>query len=225
MRLLIVEDDELMARSLKRLLELKGFAVDWLSDALKARTRLLLYRGEYDLLLLDLGLPGMSGTALTTSLREEGVTVPIIIITGQSETESKITLLNSGAEDYVVKPFSSGELVARINSVLRRPTVTQPIVYTLGDLTVDTAARRLRAGGKEIPLTLKEYSLLECFLRRPNEVLTREDLYNKVWDFNSVNLSNVLDVHIKNLRKKLTSADNSVLFETIRGVGYRLAAQ
>lgn len=225
MRLLIVEDDELMAKSLKKLLEMRGFAVDWLADAVKARTRLLLYRSEYDLLLLDLGLPGMNGTALTTSLREEGVEVPIIIITGQSETASKITLLNSGAEDYVVKPFSSGELVARINSVLRRPAVTQPVVYTIGELTVDTAARRLRAGNKEIPLTLKEYALLECFLRRKGEVLTREDLYNKVWDFNSVNLSNVLDVHIKNLRKKLTSADNSVLFETIRGVGYRLAAQ
>ncbi|MCR4281392.1 MAG: response regulator transcription factor [Candidatus Kaiserbacteria bacterium] len=224
MRLLIVEDEEVIAKNLKKILELKGFAVDWIEDALKARTRILMYREEYDLILMDLGLPGMNGMALTTSLREEGVKTPIIIVTGDSETASKIALLNSGAEDYVVKPFSSEELVARINSVLRRPVTMQPVVYAVGELTIDTAAHRLSIGNKDIPLTLKEYALLECFIRSPNEVLTREDLHNKVWDFNALNLSNVLDVHIKNLRKKLESAGNSVRFETIRGVGYRLVA-
>ena len=224
MRLLIVEDEEIIAKNLKKFLEAKGFTVDWLSDALKARTRLLLYRGEYDLVLLDLGLPGMNGMALTTSLREEGVTTPIIIVTGQSETASKIALLNSGADDYVVKPFAPEELMARINSVVRRPVVSQPIVHTVGDLEINTATRRVRAGNQDIPLTLKEYSLFECFFRRPNEVLTREDLYNQVWDFNSMTLSNVLDVHIKNLRKKLAVTENTARFETVRGVGYRLVA-
>lgn len=221
MRLLIVEDEETVAKNLKKLLELKGIAVDWLSDALVARTRILMYRNEYDIILLDLGLPGMSGMALTTSLRDEGVTTPIIIVTGESDTASKITLLNSGADDYVVKPFSSEELIARINSVLRRPATSQPVVYTVGEFTMESATHSLRAGKTEIPLTLKEYSLLECFLRRPNEVLTREDLCNKVWDFNSLTLSNVLDVHMKNLRKKLSGASNSGRFETVRGVGYR----
>ena len=221
MRLLIVEDEETVAKNLKKLLELKGIAVDWLSDAIDARTRILMYREDYDPILLDLGLPGMNGMALTTSLREEGVTTPIIIVTGQSETASKIALLNSGADDYVVKPFSSDELIARINSVLRRPATSQPVVYTAGDLTMDTAEHSLRAGNTKIPLTLKEYALLECFLRRPNEVLTREDLSNKVWDFNSLTLSNVLDVHMKNLRKKIGEVSNSARFETVRGVGYR----
>ena len=167
----------------------------------------------------------MDGMTLTKSLRAEGVTTPIIIVTGKSETENKVALLNSGADDYVVKPFSSDELLARINSVLRRPVQSQPVVYTVGNLTVDTATRRLRTeDNTEIPLTLKEYSLLECFLRRPNEVLKREDLYNQVWDFNSLSWSNVLDVHMKNLRKKLAAADDSARFETVRGVGYRLMA-
>src|SRR3989344_3182334 len=222
MHLLVVEDEETLAKNIKRLLEYRGFAVDVLHDAEKALTRLSMYRNDYSLVLLDLGLPGMGGMELTKKLREEGVAVPIIILTGQSETRYKIELLNSGADDYVVKPFSSEELVARINSVLRRPQPSQPIVHTLGELTVDTATRKVRAGGKEIPLTLKEYSLFECFLRKPGEVLTRDELCNQVWDFNSLNWSNVLDVHMKNLRKKLIEAERSARFETVRGVGYRL---
>ncbi len=223
MRLLIVEDEEIVAQNLKNVLTLKGFAVDHIADALKARTRILMYRNEYDLILMDLGLPGMNGVALTTLLREEGVTTPIIIVTAESETASKIALLNSGADDYIVKPFSPEELLARVNSVLRRPVVATPVVHSVGDLEINTATRRVRAGETDIPLTLKEYSLFECFLRRPNEVLTREDLCNQVWDFNSLTLSNVLDVHMKNLRKKLAD-HQAARFETIRGVGYRLVA-
>ena len=224
MRLIIIEDEERQAENLKKILEFRGFAVDWLSSAEKARTRLLMYRNEYDLALLDLGLPGMGGLELTKTLRAEGVMTPIIILTGRSETTHKIELLNSGADDYVVKPFSSDELIARINSVLRRPLVAQPVVHSVGALEIDTAARRVRAGDVEIPLTLKEYSLLECFVRRPNEVLKREDLSNQIWDFNALTLSNVLDVHMKNLRKKLQRGDTAVRFETVRGVGYRLVA-
>ncbi|MBI4133665.1 response regulator transcription factor [Candidatus Uhrbacteria bacterium] len=222
MRLLIVEDEEKLAKNLKRLLEFRGFAVDILDSGERAFTRLSLYRNDYSLALIDLSLPGLDGTTLTKRLREEKVTLPIIIITGRAETQFKIELLNSGADDYVVKPFSSEELVARINSVLRRPLVAQPIVHTVGNLTVDTASRKVSAEGAEIRLTLKEYSLLECFLRRPGEVLTRNELANQVWDFNSVNWSNVLDVHMKNLRKKLSQAERAARFETIRGVGYRL---
>ncbi|OGG50309.1 hypothetical protein A2763_01450 [Candidatus Kaiserbacteria bacterium RIFCSPHIGHO2_01_FULL_54_36] len=222
MHILIVEDEETLGKNLKKLLEHKGFGVDWLPNAEKARTRLLMYRNEYDIVVLDLTLPGMSGMELTRGLREEGVTTPIIILTGNSDTQTKIDLLNSGADDYVVKPFSSDELIARIGSVLRRPAVVQPVVHTLGELTVDTAARRVRLRDTEIPLTLKEYSLFECFLRRPGEVLTREELLNQVWDFNTLSWSNVLDVHMKNLRKKLEAMEDSARFETVRGVGYRL---
>lgn len=222
MHILIVEDEEALARNLKKLLEHKGFGVDWLANAEKARTRVLLYRNEYDMIILDLALPGMDGSTFTKGLRAEGVTTPIIIVTGNADTQNKIELLNSGADDYVVKPFSGDELIARISSVLRRPAIAQPVVHKLGDLTVDTAARRVQIGDEEVSLTLKEYALFECFLRRPGEVLSREELFNQVWDFNTLTWSNVLDVHMKNLRKKLEASERAARFETIRGVGYRL---
>ncbi len=224
MRLLIVEDEETIAKNLKKILEMKGFAIDWLADGEKALTRILMYHTEYDAILLDLALPGLDGVTLTKSLRAEGITTPIIILTGQSQTEYKVELLNSGADDYVVKPFSSDELIARISSVLRRPKEAQKVVHTVGTITIDTAAHRVNIGNTEITLTLKEYALLECFLRRPGEVFTREELCNQVWDFNAMTLSNVLDVHMKNLRKKLAADGNSARFETVRGVGYRFVA-
>lgn len=221
MRVLIVEDEAGLAKNLKKILELKGFVVDWLADGEKARTRISMYHKDYDAIILDLTLPGMDGMTLTKSLRAENITTPIIILTGRSETENKIALLNAGADDYIVKPFSSDELIARIMSVVRRPSTVQKVVHAVGDITIDTAAHRVSVGGAEIPLTLKEYSLLECFLRRPGEVFTREELSSQVWDFNAMTLSNVLDVHMKNLRKKLKRNGNSTRFETVRGVGYR----
>ncbi len=224
MRLLIVEDEPELVANLKKILELKGYATDVLMDGKQAQTRIRLYHKDYDVIVLDLGLPGMDGLALIKSLRAEGITTPIIILTGQSDVESKVTLLDSGADDYVVKPFSSTELIARIASVSRRPPVVQKVVHTLGDIEIDTAHHRVSIENVEIPLTLKEYSLLECFLRRPGEVFTREQLSDQVWDFNALTLSNVLDVHMKNLRKKLNRGSNPPHFETIRGVGYRLVA-
>lgn len=222
MHLLIVEDEEKLARALKKGLEMRGYAVDWLADAEKARSRILLYRDEYDLILLDLMLPGVDGATITESVRAEGVTTPIIILTARNETEHKIDLFNKGADDYVVKPFSFEELLSRISAVLRRPALSQPVVLTVGALTMDTASRVVHLDEVEVPLTLKEFSLLECFMREPNIVLTREKLFDHVWDFNSLSWSNVLDVHMKNLRKKLDNGTNHPKFETVRGVGYRL---
>jgi DNA-binding response OmpR family regulator len=226
MHILIVEDEEKLARALKKGLEVKGFAVDWLSDSEKARNRILLYRNEYDLIILDLMLPGIDGAQVTESVRQENVTTPIIILTARNETEHKVDLLNKGADDYIVKPFSFEELLARINSVLRRPSLAQPVILKVGDLEMDTSTRVVRQEGKEVPLTLKEFSLLECFMREPGTVLSREKLFDHVWDFNSLSWSNVLDVHMKNLRKKLQNDNGSEqLFETVRGVGYRLAGE
>ena len=224
MHLLIVEDEERLAKALKKGLESKGYAVDWLADSEKALNRILLYRDEYDLIILDLMLPGIDGATITESVRKENVTVPIIILTARNETEHKVDLLNKGADDYVVKPFSFDELVARINSVLRRPASQQYVVFKAGDLEMDTATRTVRKNGEEVPLTLKEFALLECFMREPGVVLSREKLFDHVWDFNSLSWSNVLDVHMKNLRKKLNHEHGKDLFETIRGVGYRFTA-
>src|SRR3989344_3580769 len=165
MHLLIVEDEEKLARALKKGLEMRGYAVDWIADSEKARSRILLYRNEYDLVLLDLMLPGIGGAAITESVRNENVTTPIIVLTARNETEHKVDLLNKGADDYIVKPFSFEELLARINSVLRRPTVSQPVVLTVGALEMDVAMRVVRINGEEVPLTLKEFALLECFMR------------------------------------------------------------
>lgn len=223
MRLIIVEDEAVFAQNLKQLLELKGFAVDWLESADKALNRILVYQNDYDMILLDLTMPGMDGMALTQKLRTEGVKVPIIILTGKGETENKIMLLNSGADDYIVKPFAVDELIARVSSILRRPDTPRAITLSAGDLAVDTARRRVTVDGKEVALTLKEYALLECFIQRPDQVISREELSSKVWDFAALTLSNVLDVHMRNLRKKLNDVDGK-RFETIRGVGYRLVA-
>jgi DNA-binding response OmpR family regulator len=226
MHLLIVEDEEKLAKALKKGLEMKGYAVDWLPDPQKALSRIMLYRDEYDLIILDLMLPGIDGATITESVRKENVTTPIIILTARNETEHKVDLLNKGADDYIVKPFSFDELLARISSVLRRPQTSQPVILRVGELEMNASTRTVVKNGEEVPLTLKEFALLECFMRQPNEVLSREKLFDHVWDFNSLSWSNVLDVHMKNLRKKLHDDQHGTpVFETVRGVGYRLAGE
>ena len=222
MRLIIVEDERELAENLKKLLELKGFSVDWLPSAEKAYNRILLYQSDYDAVILDLSFSGMNGMELTRKLRSGDVKIPILILTGDGETKTKIALLNSGADDYIVKPFSVDELIARINSVLRRPATPLPTTLSAGSITMNIGERRTQVGGKDVTLSLKEYALLECFVRHPGEAMSREQLSNKVWDFAALTLSNVLDVHMVSLRKKVGSSDSAVRFETIRGVGYRL---
>ncbi len=222
MRILIVEDEAKLAEALKRGLESKGFAVDWISESEKARTRIMLYRDEYDLILLDLMLPGVDGATITRDAREAGVTTPIIVLTARDETEYKIELLNIGADDYLAKPFSFEELVARINAVLRRPEQSIQTTLKVRDIELDPSSRTVTKGGDPLALTLKEYSLLEYFMRHPDEALTRESILDHVWSFDFPGFSNVLDVHMKNLRKKLDTYGDTPLFETVRGVGYRL---
>lgn len=223
MRILIVEDEVKLAEALKKGLETKGFTVDWLADGDKARTRILLYKDEYDLVLLDLMLPDVGGDVICRDAREAGVMTPIIMLTARDEMEYKIELLNSGADDYITKPFSFDELVARIQAVLRRPAETLPGRLVVRDIELDLAKHTVSKKGADIPLTLKEFSLLELFMRHPNEAMPREAILDHVWSFDFPGFSNVLDVHMKNLRKKLDDyADADPLFETIRGVGYRL---
>jgi DNA-binding response OmpR family regulator len=224
MRILIVEDETKLAEAVKKGLELKGFTVDWIAEGDKARTRILLYKTEYDLVLLDLMLPGISGDQICRDVREAGVTTPIIMLTARDETEFKVDLLNSGADDYITKPFSFDELIARIQAVLRRPEQTLPGVLAVRNIELDTGKHSVTKGGAEVSLTLKEFSLLELFMHHPNEALPREAILDHVWSFDFPGFSNVLDVHMKNLRKKLDTnyEDADPLFETIRGVGYRL---
>lgn len=224
MRILVVEDEPKLASVIAKGLTAKGYAVDTIEDGGEALTRLLVHGGDYDLVLLDLMLPTKSGLEICQEARAANVTVPIIALTARSETEHKVELLQAGADDYVVKPFSFDELVARIEAILRRPQATVATVLQVGEIELDPVAFKVTHEGAEVPLTLKEFRLLEYFLRRPNEVVNREDLLAHLWDFNYEAFSNVVDVHIKNLRNKLDSEGVPSLFETIRGIGYRLRA-
>lgn len=223
MRLLVVEDEPKLAGVIAKGLTSKGYAVDTIADGQEALTRILVHGSDYDLIILDLMLPGKTGNEICKEVRAANLTVPILILTARAETEHKVDLLLAGADDYMVKPFSFDELLARIQAILRRPNETLPIVLSAGELELDPVGHVVKQGGKEIPLTLKEFRLLEYFMRHPNQVVNREDLLTHLWDFNYEAFSNVVDVHIKNLRQKLDkNNDGPSILETIRGIGYRL---
>ncbi|MDO8514438.1 MAG: response regulator transcription factor [bacterium] len=222
MKVLLVEDEEKLADAIKRGLELQGYTVDIVADGAKALTRISLHRSDYDVVVLDLMLPSMDGQEICKQMRAKDITVPILILTARAETETKVQLLSSGADDYLVKPFSFAELNARLQALLRRPSETLPQVLRSGDIELDPRTRRATRGGEEVPLTLKEYGLLEYFMRHPDQVVNREDLLTHLWDFNYAGFSNVVDVHVKNLRRKLDGKDAEGVLETVRGIGYRL---
>lgn len=224
MRLLLVDDEERFTAILAEGLRRKGYAVDTVNDGVKAYTRISLHRNDYDLVILDLMLPGMSGLDICRQLRAEGITIPILILTGRSEEEQKVELLMSGADDYLVKPFSFEELAARVQAILRRPVESIPTVLRVLDIELDPSERTVNRDGVPLSLTLKEFGLLEYFLRHPNQVINREDLIAHLWDFNYESFSNVVDVHVKNLRRKLDFGSQPSILETVRGIGYRLHA-
>lgn len=221
MKILVVDDEQKLADALAKGLTLKGFSVDTLYDGKDALARIRLHAPDYDLIVLDLMLPHVGGVAITKEVRELGVTTPIIILTAQQETETKVDLLLSGADDYMVKPFSFDELVARVHAILRRPKTMVAEVLSAGTITIDPNARTAQVDGAPLSLTLKEFSLLEYFMRHQNEVVNREDLLAHLWDFNYDSFSNVVDVHVKNLRKKLDEKGSACTLEAVRGIGYR----
>ena len=223
MKILLVEDEQKLAQAIARGLGLEGYTVDTIADGKKALTRISLQRSDYDLIILDLMLPSLDGHEIAKQVRAMNITTPILVLTARNETETKVQLLQSGADDYLVKPFSFAELVARIRALLRRPTESLPETLKVGEVELNPGERRAYRNGKEIPLTLKEFGLLEYFMRHPNQVINREDLLNHLWDFNYAGFSNVVDVHVKNLRRKLDGKDGDSVLETVRGIGYRLA--
>jgi DNA-binding response OmpR family regulator len=224
MRLLVVEDADKLARALKRGLEREGYAVDTLADGRLAQTRLRSRHDEYDLVVLDVMLPGADGFTICRDLRERGVTVPVLMLTARDTTADKVTGLDSGADDYLVKPFAFEELLARVRTLLRRPRNALPVALVVGDLVLDPGARTVRRGAAAIDLTTKEFALLEFLMRHPGEVLSRERILDHVWDDEYDASSNVIDVHLKNLRRKVDRPGAPSLFRTARGVGYSLRA-
>ena len=224
MRILVVEDQEKLANSIKKGLEYKGFAVDVVFDGAAAQRRLD-FNGHtnFDLIILDIMLPLVDGLTICKSLRSKNISTPILMLTAKDTLENKIEGFNTGADDYLVKPFALEELIARVSALLRRPQGVIATELTFSGITLNITSRTVFKNNKEVTLTAKEFAILEQFIRHPNEVMSREKIMNHVWDFAFDGFSNVLDVHIKNLRKKLQNKSENI-FETVYGVGYRFKA-
>ena len=218
----MVEDEVRLASALERGLSREGYAVDVLHDGGKALTRLRNCHDEYDLAILDVMLPGTDGFQICRRLRDEDVHLPILMLTARDATRDKVEGLDSGADDYLVKPFEFDELFARMRTLLRRPLQVLPPRLELADLVLEPDSRKVTRGGEQVLLTAKEFALLEYFLRHPGEVLSRERLLAHAWEYEFDGFSNVVDVHLSNLRKKIDRPGQHRLFHTVRRVGYVL---
>ncbi len=222
MKILLVEDNKKLSEALKTGLEREAYAVDCAYDGETAEKRIANHDKDYDLVILDVMLPAKNGTEVCAAWREKNITIPVLMLTAKDTLADKVLGLDSGADDYLIKPFAFEELLARLRALLRRPKEAAPAILSSGEIVLDCAAKKATVGGREIPLTLREFSILEFFMRHPNQVLTREQILAHVWEFSFISLSNVVDVHIKNLRKKL--GDNGKHLQTLRGTGYKLKA-
>jgi two-component system, OmpR family, response regulator len=220
MRVLVVEDDVKMAALVRRGLLEEGLAVDvarvgddalWMAGAT-----------DYDAIVLDVMLPGLDGFELCRRLREAGRWSPVLMLTARDSVEDRVAGLDAGADDYLVKPFSFAELLARLRSLARRPALERPAVLEVGDLRLDPATRRVWRGEVEIHLSAKEFALLETFMRRPGQVLSRYQLLEHCWDYSYENRSNVVDVYVRYLREKVDRPFGRASLATVRGAGYRL---
>jgi len=219
-RILVVEDDPKTARFLKQGLEEEGHAVDLAADGEEGSY--LGHLNPYDLILLDIQLPKRNGLQLSAELRREGVETPILMLTGRDSTPDVVRGLNAGADDYLTKPFDFDELLARVNALTRRRTGPATGVLRFGDLQLDRLKRQVRRGAHLIDLSPREFRLLEYFMLHPEEVVTRVQLLEKVWDMSFDPETNVVDAHISNLRKKLGQFSDPRLLHTVRGAGYVL---
>jgi two-component system, OmpR family, copper resistance phosphate regulon response regulator CusR len=221
MRILLVEDEESAARMLAKGLRERAYAVDIASDGETASYQAAI--NEYDLIILDVMLPVKDGLHVCHELRRSGSPVPILMLTARDSIDDRVTGLDSGADDYLVKPFDLHELLARVRALLRRGPALRSDLLSVADLTVDVRARSARRGNRAIRLTAKEYALLEFLARRAGEVVTRAEIAEHVWDENFDPFSNLIEVYIQRLRRKLDDGGTEQLIHTMRGEGYQLA--
>ena len=218
-RILVIEDEDKISDLLRRGLSYEGYRVDVARDG---QTGLNLARDNPpDLVILDWMLPGMDGLEVCRRLRSGGA-VPIIILTARDSVADRVIGLDAGADDYMIKPFSFDELLARLRALLRRASPQSPEVLKFADLTLDTGTRRALRGERAIDLTAKEYELLELFMRNPRQVLTRDVIFDRVWSYDFGGESNIIEVYIRYLRQKLEGENEARLLHTVRGVGYVL---
>ena len=220
-----MEDEEALANIIKDSLRAEGYAVDHVSDGQKALGRIQSTYQEYDLIMLDLMLPNKGGLEICQEMRKINIDTPVLILTVNDDLESKVSLFDAGANDYLVKPFEFKELFSRIRAITRRPKKALSTELKASDITLNPATQKVSRAGREIELTLKEFRILEYFMRNPGMAISREDLVRNVYDFDYDSFSNVLDVFINRLRNKIDKGRTVKLIETVRGIGYRLNAQ
>jgi len=218
MRILIVEDNKKLSEYIKMALEEKSYSVDAVYDGEAGEKRAVF--GDYDLIVLDIMLPKKDGFAVCRDLRQKDINLPIIMLTARGELDDRVEGLDSGADDYLVKPFELEELLARIRALLRRPKQKEAEVLTAQDITIDNAKHRAKQNGVELKLTIKEYAVLEYLVRNKGRVLERDQILDHCWDFAFDSFSNIVDVYIKQLRQKLNDK-NEKYIKTIRSVGYQ----
>ena len=222
MRVLIVEDEVKMASLIRRGLREEELAAD---VAIRGEDALWMAQAtDYDAIVLDVMLPGIDGFATCRRLREDGIWAPVLMLTARDGVEDRVAGLDGGADDYLTKPFSFAELLARLRALARRGPTERPTVLEVGGLRLDPASRRVWRGDSEIELSAKEFALLEIFMRRPGEVLSRLHLLEHAWDYEYENRSNVIDVYVRYLREKIDRPFGVQSIETLRGAGYRLHA-
>jgi two-component system OmpR family response regulator len=220
MRMLVVEDEAKMASLIQRALEREGYAVDVARDGAEALWAL--GETEYDGVVLDAMIPEPDGFEVCRRLRAGGKWSPVLMLTARDGVEDRVRGLDAGADDYLTKPFALSELLARLRALTRRGMVPRPVELQVGDLTLDAAQHEVRRAGRLVSLSPKEFSLLELFMRRPGEVLSRSHIVDHVWDFAYDGGSNLVDVYVRYLRRKIDLPFGRSDLETVRGVGYRL---
>ncbi len=223
MRVLVVEDEPGIAQFLQQGLSEAGYAVDLVGDGTEGLDYAV--AAQYDAIVLDILLPGIDGLSLLRHLRAKGATTPVLLLTARDAVEDRIAGLDSGADDYLVKPFAVPELLARIRALLRRPPLQAGTVLQVADLEMDTARRDVRRAGRTIELSPREFMLLEYLMRYPRQVLTRTQIVEHIWNFDFDSDTNVIDVYIGYLRRKVDRGFDSPLIHTVRGVGYRLGLE
>jgi heavy metal response regulator len=220
MRLLVVEDEKKVSSFIKKGLEEEGYAVDAAHDGEEGLYMAL--DNVHDLIILDIQLPKMDGLQVLQEIRKQKVKTPVLLLTVRATIEDKVLGLDSGADDYLTKPFAFQELVARLRALLRRRTEAEPTVLKVADLVLDPARRTVLRGEEKIDLSPREFSLLDYFMRNPGRVLTRTMITEHVWDYDFDTDTNVIDVYVNYLRKKIDSNRDPGLIQTVRGVGYVL---
>jgi two-component system copper resistance phosphate regulon response regulator CusR len=224
MRILLVEDEEKVSRFIERGLKAERFAVDVAADGKTALYQL--EQSSYELVILDLNLPDISGHEVLQSIRQGGGSLPVLILTARDGIADKVKNFEVGADDYLTKPFSFTELVLRVKALLRRgQPINRAAVLRVGDLVMDRSAHQVKRGNRLIELTSKEFSLLEYFMTNAGRVLSRTMIVENVWDQSFEGLTNIVDVYIRLLRKKIDENDTSKLIRTVRGVGYSISEQ